>query len=42
MVLMNIAYIENPDLFHILETLPGGSQEIIFDNPIIFEKETKG
>lgn len=31
MVLMNIAYIENPDLFHILETLPGGSQEIIFD-----------
>ena len=23
MVLMNIAYIENPDLFHILETLPG-------------------
>lgn len=31
MVLMNIAYIENPDLFHILETLPDRNQEIIFD-----------
>ena len=31
MVLLNIAYIENPDMFNILNTIPDGTSSILFD-----------
>ena len=31
MILMNIAYIKNPELFKLLEVLPGGDDDVIFD-----------